>query len=280
MHRNRVAVFVDGGFFLKRLRYQFPSAPQDDAPEIARLIHTYCLKHRTQQTGRDENGRVIMESFDLYRIFYYDCPPFSKKMHYPLSGRSIDFAKSPQAKFRTELHEQLRRKRKVALRLGHLLDTSAWRIKALPLSMILKRQKTFEELTDNDFELDISQKGVDMRLGLDVAALSYKKLVDQIILIVGDSDFVPAAKLARREGIDVILDPLGQAVHGHLHEHTDGVRTPEYAYKDRRPSTLLTAQGVPVPVPAPVPATPQTRNSNAADPAPGDDTDALAEDDE
>ncbi len=26
--------------------------------------------------------------------------------------------------------------------------------------------------------------------------------IDQIILIAGDSDFVPAAKLARREGID------------------------------------------------------------------------------
>jgi len=278
MHRNRVAVFVDGGFFLKRLRYQFPTAPQDDAVEIARLIHTYCLKHRTQQTGRDENGRVIMESFDLYRIFYYDCPPFSKKMHFPLSGRSIDFAKSSQAKFRSELHEQLRRKRKVALRLGHLLDTSAWRIKAVPLSMLLKKQKSIEDLTDNDFELDISQKGVDMRLGLDVAALSYKKLVDQIILIVGDSDFVPAAKLARREGIDVVLDPLGQSVHGHLHEHTDGVRTPEYAYKDRRPSTVVTAQGVPVPVPAP--ALPPGRDASDTAPPPANDADALSDDDE
>jgi hypothetical protein len=41
------------------------------------------------------------------------------------------------------------------------------------------------------------------------------------------SDFVPAAKLARREGTDVILDPLGQAVHDHLFEHIDGLRTPK-----------------------------------------------------
>lgn len=55
-------------------------------------------------------------------------------------------------------------------------------------------------------------------------------------MIVGDSDFVPAAKLARREGIDIILDPLGQKVHAHLHEHTDGVRTPELPA--RRPKKL------------------------------------------
>jgi len=68
------------------------------------------------------------------------------------------------------------------------------------------------------------QKGVDMRLGIDVASLAYKGSVEQIVLIIGDSDFVPAAKLARREGIDVVIDPLGHDLHDHLYEHTDGVR--------------------------------------------------------
>ena len=43
---------------------------------------------------------------------------------------------------------------------------------------------------------------------MDIASLSYKHQVDQIVLIAGDSDFVPAAKLARREGLDFVLDPL------------------------------------------------------------------------
>jgi len=34
-------------------------------------------------------------------------------------------------------------------------------------------------------------------------------LVDQIVLMAGDSDFVPAAKLACKEGIDITLDPSG-----------------------------------------------------------------------
>ncbi|MFG1299481.1 NYN domain-containing protein [Xanthobacter sp. V3C-3] len=226
MHRQRVAVLVDGGFFLKRVRNQFPGWNAEDPQEVARLIHGHAIRHRSQQTGRDELGHKIYESFDLYRIFYYDCPPFSKKMHHPITKKAIDFSKSPQALFRSALHDELRKKRKVALRLGHLLDTSYWKLNNSALQNLLRGERKFEEMTDADFTLDTIQKGVDMRLGLDVAALSYKKLVDQIVLIVGDSDFVPAAKLARREGIDIILDPLGQKVHDHLHEHTDGVRTP------------------------------------------------------
>jgi uncharacterized LabA/DUF88 family protein len=44
-------------------------------------------------------------------------------------------------------------------------------------------------------------------------------------LISGDSDFVPAAKLARREGIDFILDPMGQVIRDDLSEHVDGIRS-------------------------------------------------------
>ena len=55
--------------------------------------------------------------------------------------------------------------------------------------------------------------------------------VDQIVLISGDSDFVSAAKLARREGIDFILDPLGAPVKPDLFEHIDGLRTCDSNFK-------------------------------------------------
>ncbi len=48
-----------------------------------------------------------------------------------------------------------------------------------------------------------------MKIGLDIASLAYKKQVDQIVLISEIVIFVSAAKLARREGIDFVLDPLG-----------------------------------------------------------------------
>ena len=55
--------------------------------------------------------------------------------------------------------------------------------------------------------------------------MSFKKQVDRIVLVAGDSDFVPAAKLARREGIDFILDPLWLKVSDDLLEHIDGLRS-------------------------------------------------------
>lgn len=64
-----------------------------------------------------------------------------------------------------------------------------------------------------------------MRIGVDVASLSFKKQVDQIVLIAGDADFVPAAKMARREGIDFILDPMWQTIPDGLMEHIDGLRS-------------------------------------------------------
>ena len=63
--------------------------------------------------------------------------------------------------------------------------------------------KTIDELEEKDFSLSVTQKGVDMRIGVSLHFPS-KKQVDRIILISGDSDFVPAAKNARREGIDFI----------------------------------------------------------------------------
>ncbi|MCB0690604.1 MAG: NYN domain-containing protein [Saprospiraceae bacterium] len=64
-----------------------------------------------------------------------------------------------------------------------------------------------------------------MKIGLDIASITLKKQVDQIILIAGDSDFVPAAKLARREGIDFLLDPMWNPIKPHLFEHIDGLHS-------------------------------------------------------
>ena len=64
-----------------------------------------------------------------------------------------------------------------------------------------------------------------MKIGVDIASLALKRFVDRIVLISGDSDFVPAAKLARREGIDFILDPMGAEVEPSLFEHIDGLES-------------------------------------------------------
>jgi len=161
----------------------------------------------------------------LYRILFYDCVPFQKKVHNPITNRSIDFSKTPQAQFRREFHEELRRLRKVALRLGQLRDGGKWIIKPEKGALLLKKKITLADLTENDVCYDLRQKGVDIKIGLDIASLAYKRFVRRIVLVAGDCDFVPAAKLARREGIDFILDPMWNPIDPNLYEHIDGLRS-------------------------------------------------------
>ena len=73
--------------------------------------------------------------------------------------------------------------------------------------------------------MEIRQKGIDMKIGVDIASLALKRFVDTIVLFSGDSDFVPAAKLARREGIDFVLDPMMANVEPQLFEHVDGMNS-------------------------------------------------------
>jgi uncharacterized LabA/DUF88 family protein len=48
-----------------------------------------------------------------------------------------------------------------------------------------------------------------MRIGMDMACLALRDMVRTIVVVTGDSDFVPAFKYVRREGVKVILDPPG-----------------------------------------------------------------------
>lgn len=50
----------------------------------------------------------------------------------------------------------------------------------------------------------------------------------QGLLVSGVADFMPAAKLARRESVKFILDPLWQDIPADLFEHIDGLRSSFY----------------------------------------------------
>lgn len=214
----KTAILIDGAFFIKRIRYFEPHSAYD-AKRMADLVMNISLAHLRQKI----QGKVQFD--DLYRIFFYDCAPLEKKMHHPLSGRSVDFVKSDEAIFRRQLHRELIEKRKLALRLGKLSDIAQWSIRPHVIEALLKGKKRWEELQDSDLTIQTKQKGVDMRIALDISSIAYKKQAERIVLISGDSDFVPAAKLARREGIDFVLDPIRQDIPADLFEHIDGLRT-------------------------------------------------------
>lgn len=88
----------------------------------------------------------------------------------------------------------------MALRLGKTTWQNNWVLKENVLNDLLQKARDIDSLTDSDFHPNIQQKIVDMKIGLDISTIAFKRLADRIVLIAGDSDFVPAAKLARTEG--------------------------------------------------------------------------------
>lgn len=210
---KRTAILVDGGFY-RSVAYSLwgDTEPTKRATELEQ----YCKYHL-----HDKH-----EQRELYRIFYYDCMPSSKTVYHPMLKKQIDLSKSPLNIWMTEFIGVLKSKRKFAIRLGRLSeDQLEYNLRYKALKKLYNGNLNFADLKESDFELNIEQKGVDMKIGVDIASLAYKKQVDQIILISGDSDFVPAAKLARREGIDFILDPMRQHIKDDLFEHIDGLQT-------------------------------------------------------
>lgn len=209
----KTAIMVDGAFYRKRAYYFWGDITPN---ERAKELNSYCYRHiREEKAGAE-----------LYRVFYYDCPPSSKKVYHPLIKQVKDLSSTAQYQWSIDFFNELKHQRKFALRLGRLAEEQAfYNIKPTSLRKLLNGTLSINELSDSDFFLDIKQKGVDMRIGIDIASVTFKKQVDRIILISGDSDFVPAAKQARREGIDFILDPMRSVIKDDLFEHIDGIRT-------------------------------------------------------
>lgn len=248
---REISILIDGGFLSKRLP-KLISEPDKLTPfKTVGLIRWMCRRHIKALCGDDKNWHQ-----HVYRIFYYDALPFEGQAQHPLSKKHLNFAKSEKAAFQNELLERLRKERNVALRLGHVSKLGGWAVsgdrtkkllRAKPIfdalsalepaedgsltipaelaGQIKANEKHWTELKDWMVHLDLRQKGVDMRIGLDIASLTLKKLAKTIVLVAGDSDFVPAAKLARREGLQFILDPLWQSVSPDLFEHIDGLKS-------------------------------------------------------
>ena len=222
------AILVDGGFYRKRAKSLFGIVSGE---ERAKEVCDYCRLHLKDQDGHG-GGR------SLYRVFYYDCPPVDKTVYNPVLKKNINLGKSETFVWTNNFFKALSKQRKLALRLGRLSEiTTGYQIRSESMKMLFNGRMAFDQLTEKDVTLEIGQKGVDMKIGIDIVHLAYKRLVDQIILISGDSDFVPAAKLARREGVDFILDPMGAKVSDDLMLHVDGVKSHHMDYlKHRRHS--------------------------------------------
>lgn len=204
LYRSLYAILIDGGFLTKKLyeKHRRHATVDDILVECDRL-----------------KGLVEVSDYELLRVYYYDAPPSSETVAKPVSKTSMKLANTERFRLSQSLYDQLVLKPHFALRMGETrLSQHKWRIKPRVAKELTVTQRA---LVDEDFDLDLSQKGVDLRIGLDMARLALRETVRAVVVVTGDSDFVPAFKFVRREGVKVILDPLGHNVRTELRAHSD-----------------------------------------------------------
>ena len=216
---HKVSIHIDGGYFLKRLPDVDPR--MNENPELVAKALDYVVSGHLGKLNEVYNYSNPFSM--LYRVFYYDALPFTDAQTYPVSGKRIDYSKTREAKFRYALHDLLKQKRKFALRLGKVVRESGWCLTEQANKDLRSGKLEPSILADKHYKLGLRQKGVDMRMGIDITSITLKEQAGTIVLLTGDSDFVPAAKLARREGVEIILDPMWRSVKPELHEHIDGL---------------------------------------------------------
>ena len=220
----KAAILIDGSYFLKRLPSVRPDVDASDAVAVAKSVEQLVWGHLRQLNEIYETPNPLGL---LYRTFYYDAKPYDRKGHTAVRMRPVDYSRTDQATFRRKLFDELRSSPNVAVRLGEVRKdvNRTWVLREQARKDLLAGHRAAGDLTDDDFALALRQKGVDMKIGLDIATITLKGQANTIILVSGDSDFVPAAKLARREGAQFILDPLWQSIPSELSEHIDGLRS-------------------------------------------------------
>jgi uncharacterized LabA/DUF88 family protein len=200
---HRAAVLLDGGFVRKRFAHL--AGRRMTASQVLPLALSLLDPHTEE----------------LFRVCFYNCAPSDRTTTHPISGKPVALGTTAAFRANTAFQVALGRTDQVALRRGDLVFRG-WRLsRRATLDLI---QNGPRALADNDVEMNFTQKGIDVKIGLDVAWLSTKRLVDRVVLCTGDRDFVPAMKLARREGVLVAVATMGASVHPALLEHADFVR--------------------------------------------------------
>jgi uncharacterized LabA/DUF88 family protein len=170
--------------------------------KVAILLDGGHVRAKANQAGKHYNPDFIagfarkcaVSDEEIFRVLYYDCALYSGAVKLPVSGSPHIFTSSDR------WLEELACKDLFAVRRG-VLKFRGFKPKRTPV-------KPSGPLTDADFNPDFEQKGVDMRIGLDIAAYSNNHAVERIILVTNDTDCVPAMKYGRKSGIQVVIVEL------------------------------------------------------------------------
>lgn len=190
--------------------------------KTALLIDGGALRSHARQTDQPYSGDFV-EDFaykcidetreHLLRILYYDAPLYDGDVLRPISRSTQSFSGG------SGFLDDLAIRDRFAVRRGSL-SFRGWKPNRWDW-------EDGEAPIDEDFDPIFEQKGVDMRIGLDIASFAERRTVDRLLLVSSDSDMVAALKYARRAGIEVGVVQLpepSRALSKLLQAHSDFVR--------------------------------------------------------
>ncbi len=186
---KRTAILIDGEFFALALKkaLQLASRPTPI------------------QTHKNALG-LAQPDEDVLRMYYYDSQPYSGRETHPVTGKTIDYSGTAPALARVRFLSELGQMNLIALRCGETRPRG-WQLTDDYLAKV--KAGTAQAPTATDYNLRFEQKGVDMRIGIDVATLALNQHVERIIVASNDTDLIPAFKVARRHGVQVIIAHIG-----------------------------------------------------------------------
>lgn len=192
---TKVNVLIDGGFFSQKFREVNSRAPK--AKDVENEVKSIMAALNTKTAGETQDI--------LFRVYYYDCLPFGEKVKDHTGKKEVDFSASPLFQPAKQYIHDICKLEKFAVRLGEL-SFDGWK----------------QDLHNKSkWKPDFKQKGVDMKVGLDMALMGLKHTCDKIVLVAGDSDFIAPIKFVRKEGLQVYLYAMGHKVKCRLIEHCD-----------------------------------------------------------
>ena len=199
---KKVAVLIDGGFLT--IIYKMKLSSNLTPHIVVNLV----------------KNEIVQNDEELFRIYYYDAPPFDKVIKNPIDNSQIDYSSTPLFAAANNFHRELAEMNFVALRKGKL-SFNGWKLTRGVLNRISNKTLT-GTIQASDIVPDLKQKAVDMKIGLDIAWLATNNIVNKIVLITADNDFIPAMKFARKEGIHIAIAKIDR-LNSDMYQHADEI---------------------------------------------------------
>ena len=133
---KKVAVLLDGGLVLRAL---------------------YRLLGERHPTAGDVWGfaqACVRGDEELFRIYFYDCPPYEGRQKNPVSPEMVEFSDSRTARRKRKLHQQLALMDYVAMREGEL-SFNGWVLTRGTAGELIEEQRP---IRPEDLRPDLEQK--------------------------------------------------------------------------------------------------------------------------